>query len=208
MHPRPDELLSLRDGEPVDAETAVHVRACAVCRAEIARLVAVRDRLRSLPAAAGPGRDSWPTVCERIAARRAAPRGIGRTVGLLATAASVSALALYAVLWNAGRPGLDRPPEAVSAVPAESPALAELQARSQALETLLAALPERPAVARAGTTVPIDVLEAQVQWLDHQLSDPDGDVDASRARELWRDRVEVMDSLVQLRYVEAQSARL
>jgi hypothetical protein len=56
--------------------------------------------------------------------------------------------------------------------------------------------------------VPIDALEAQVQWLDHQLSAPRDGVDAPLARELWRDRVELMDSLVQLRYVEAQSARL
>jgi len=48
-------------------------------------------------------------------------------------------------------------------------AVADLRSRSQELEALLAALPERPAVERAATSVPIDTLESQVQWLDHQL---------------------------------------
>jgi len=69
---------------------------------------------------------------------------------------------------------------------------------------VLAAMPERPAVERAETSVPIESLEAQVQWLDHQLSLVGVDTRAPDAERLWRDRVEVMNSLVRLRYVEAQ----
>jgi hypothetical protein len=87
-------------------------------------------------------------------------------------------------------------------------AVADLRARSQALEAVLAALPERPAVARADTSLPIDSLESQVQWLDHQLSVAGSQFPAPQAEALWRDRVEVMNSLVQLRYVEAQSSVL
>jgi RNA polymerase sigma factor (sigma-70 family) len=76
------------------------------------------------------------------------------------------------------------------------------------VESLRAADPEagseRPAVARAATAVPIDTLESQVQWLDHQLSIAGSRLPARQAEQLWRDRVEVMNSLVQLRYVEAQ----
>ena len=92
---------------------------------------------------------------------------------------------------------------ALASLPAAT-AVAELRARSQALEAMLAALPERPAVARGGTAVPIDTLESQVQWLDHQLSTAADAMPAPQAEQLWRDRVEVMNSLVQLRYVEAQ----
>jgi hypothetical protein len=52
--------------------------------------------------------------------------------------------------------------------------------------------------------VPIDTLEAQVQWIDHQISDGDGAIEPGSAEQLWRKRVEAMNSLVQLRYVEAQ----
>jgi|GEM_PF-2589289 len=82
--------------------------------------------------------------------------------------------------------------------------LRHLRARSQALEAVLDALPERPAVARADTSMPLDSLEFQVQWLDHQLSVAGSQLPAPQAEALWRDRVEVMNSLVQLRYVEAQ----
>jgi hypothetical protein len=56
--------------------------------------------------------------------------------------------------------------------------------------------------------VPIESLEAQVQWLDHQLSLAGAEGRAPEAEQLWRDRVEVMNSLVQLRYVEAQQVSL
>jgi hypothetical protein len=59
-------------------------------------------------------------------------------------------------------------------------------------------------VERAGTSLPIDTLETQVQWLDHQLSAGVGELEPRSAEQLWRRRVEAMNSLVQLRYVEAQ----
>jgi chitinase len=90
----------------------------------------------------------------------------------------------------------------------EAESLADLRERSQALEALLAAMPERPAVERAGTSVPIESLQSQVQWLDHQLSLAGADGRSAESEQLWRDRVEVMNSLVQLRAVEAQLVAL
>ena len=85
----------------------------------------------------------------------------------------------------------------------------ELRDRSRVLEEVLATLPARPAVERAGTAVPIDTLQAQVQWLDHQLSVSGAAHAAPDMRErLWRERVEIMNTLVQLRYVEAQRVAL
>jgi hypothetical protein len=51
--------------------------------------------------------------------------------------------------------------------------------------------------------LPIDTLEAQVQWLDHQISVGEGEIAPGPAEQLWRERVEAMNSLVRLRYVEA-----
>jgi hypothetical protein len=56
--------------------------------------------------------------------------------------------------------------------------------------------------------VPIESLEAQVQWLDHQLTLAGATRQATETEQLWRDRVEAMNSLVQLRYVEAQQVNL
>jgi len=197
MHARLDELLSLRDGEPVDARVAAHVAACSECGAALASAVALRDRLRALPGAAGEAPGGWASVHARLEQRDRRVRSRAAAAPI-AAAASVAALGLFAALRV-----LEPSAQAERHVPVPA-AVADLRARSQALEALLAALPERPAVARAATSVPIDALESQVQWLDHQLSIAGSRLPAPQAEQLWRDRVEVMNSLVQLRYVEAQ----
>ena len=197
MHARLDQLLSLRDGEPVDGRVAAHVPGCDDCAAALSGASRLRDRLRALPVAAADDGRGWVDVQARLAARK---RGLRRraTVASLAAAASVATLALLAALR------FQESPTAPAAPAAATAAVAELRIRSQALEAMLAALPERPAVARAATAVPIDNLESQVQWLDHQLSTSAEAMPPTQAERLWRDRVEVMNSLVQLRYVEAQ----
>ena len=197
MHARLDQLLSLRDGEPVDGRVAAHVAGCDDCAAALSGASRLRDRLRALPVAAADFGRGWVDVQARLAARE---RGLRRraTVASLTAAASVATLALLAALR------FQESPTAPAAPAAATAAVAELRTRSQALEAMLAALPERPAVARAATAVPIDNLESQVQWLDHQLSTSAEAMPPTQAERLWRDRVEVMNSLVQLRYVEAQ----
>jgi len=49
MYPGTEDLLSIRDGEPVDAEARAAVDADSELQAEVARLQATRDRLRELP---------------------------------------------------------------------------------------------------------------------------------------------------------------
>ena len=49
MRPGTEDLLSIRDGQPVDAEARTAVDADPALQAEVARLEATRDRLRELP---------------------------------------------------------------------------------------------------------------------------------------------------------------
>ena len=206
MHARLDELLSLRDGAPVAAASRAHVQDCAECAAQLARATELRARLQALPPAPAPDHDGWAGVQARLRAP-AGPRRPATRIAPYAAAASVAALAVFASLrW------LDAPaPTTLDPAPLlvlEVESLDELQARSQALEELLAAMPQRPAVERAGTSLPIESLEAQVQWLDHQLTLAGAEGRAPETEQLWRDRVEVMNSLVQLRFVEAQQVNL
>jgi hypothetical protein len=208
MQARIDELLSLRDGAPVDARVRAHVDRCADCAATLAGTEAVRARLRALPQVQEPGVDGWTDLQSRLARPGERRRRLQRAAPY-AAAASVAALALFVTLRGSETAA---PPEAESRplIVLETESIDELRARSQALEAVLAALPERPAVERAATSVPIESLEAEVQWLDHQLSLAGADAgaaDPATAR-LWRDRVEVMNSLAQLRYVEAQHVSL
>ena len=79
----------------------------------------------------------------------------------------------------------------------------ELMAQSQQLEGLLQRLPERPRIERVSTAAMIDTIEDRIQWLDFQLSDaPDSGLNEEQTRRLWRERVELMDSLVKVRYAE------
>jgi len=209
MHARIDDLLSLRDGEPVDVAVRSHVESCSECAQAKSALETVRRRLAALPTVAAPA-EGWQRVLWRIDESPAtAPR---RGKALTAIAASFAVLAVLAGV-------LLREPSYVAPHPAAVPAamvasqtaheIAQLRDRSRILEEVLAALPERPAVERAGTAVPIETLQAQVQWLDHQLSvSGAAHVAPDETERLWRERVELMNTLVQLRYVEAQRVAL
>ena len=49
----------------------------------------------------------------------------------------------------------------------------------------------------------IDSIEQRVQWLDQQLSyAPEGGLNEAQTYQLWRERVDLMNSLVKVRYVE------
>lgn len=171
-------------------------------------------RLRELPASDLGGR--WPEVAARLARRRRRERLQRR----LATAAALASLALVTLLFGARV--LERPvlgPESLAGAPpaaAQTPERAQLEslrARSFALEGLLADLPERPAVARAGSALPVDELEAHLQWIDHRLSQVVADPAVAQsaeagAEQLWRERNEALDALLVLRYAEFQALSL
>ena len=208
MHACLEHLLSLRDGDPVDAAVRDHVTGCARCRAAMEDAAALRTRLRALPAVEA-GAKGWSDVRDRHAARVTAARR-RTSVARVAVAASVAVIVL-AVGWRISE-APQEPRESriatVSPLTAEQAIaldrVAQLQTQSAALEELLGLLGERPALQRAGTALPIDTLESQVQWLDHRISSSTGGSDAREAEQLWRDRVDTLDSLVRLRYVESQ----
>lgn len=171
--------------------------------AHLDELLNLRERLRALPPAPDADPNGWPEIQARIARSERGAQRRARAAAF-ATAASVAALGLFATLWLLEPPVAPVTSANPVAATATADALAELRSRSQMLEAVLAELPARPAVERAATSVPIDSLEARVQWLDHEILVADAQASGPYAEQLWRDRVEVMNSLVQLRYVEAQ----
>jgi hypothetical protein len=95
----------------------------------------------------------------------------------------------------------------------ETPTLAErdtndelvaLIDQSRQLDLMLQELPNRPRVERVTMAATLDSIEDRIQWLDAQLTH--GAVreqDEERMHRLWRERVELMDSLVKVRYAQA-----
>ena len=171
--------------------------------AHLDELLNLRARLRALPPAPDADPNGWPEIQARIVRSAHSAQRRAR-VGGFATAASVAALGLFATIRLLDSPVAPETPAGPVAAPGAADKLAELRSRSQLLEAVLAEMPVRPAVERAATSVPIESLEARVQWLDHEISVADAQARVPDAEQLWRDRVEVMNSLVQLRYVEAQ----
>ena len=125
----------------------------------------------------------------------------------LAAAAALAALMLP-VLFNP-------PAETFPVVPAEVPSntnatplttLQTLMVQSRQLESDLRSLPSAPSVMRTGTMATISNLEDRIAAIDFQLNNPAVQMSPGDRELFWRERVRLMNSLLQLRYAQAQRA--
>lgn len=203
MHARIEHLLGLRDGEPVPAEVSAHVRACPICTGELQRLAAIRSEMHALPQFEPP-EIAWDRIRDTIPDRGLRPRkvGLAAAAAALITVSVIALIASHADRRSAGTTTAlvngETPPEQMI------PRVDELVAQSQQLEQLLRKLPERPRIERVSTAATIDTIEQRIQWLDFQLTNvPEGTLSQEQSRQLWRERVALMDSLVKVRYAEA-----
>ncbi len=207
MHASIDHLLSLRDGEPVDAATAAHVEQCQHCSAELHKLRETRAQLQSLPQLDAP--TSFQEIQRAMARPVAAPRR-ALSARLVAGLAFVTLTTIFFVALRdetaptvADRSAEPRVEQATPLIDVGTARVPELVAQSRRLEDLLQQLPERPRIERVSTAAMIDTIEERIQWLDFQLSDaPDSGLNERQTQRLWSERVELMDSLVKVRYAE------
>ena len=84
--------------------------------------------------------------------------------------------------------------------------LQTLMVQSRQLESDLRSLPDEPRVMRASTVATISDLEDRIAAIDYQLNDPDVKMTPDDRELFWRERVRLMNSLLQLRYAQAQRA--
>jgi len=214
MHLSIDQLLSVRDGAPVDAAVPEHLAACERCAAELERLRRTRAALRALPDVEPP-----PTAWEAIAARAAGARSRSRPL-LLAGGLAAAIVVTVMVAGLLPRALRDDPathaPQAVAARPSGTqaappatvvePSVAERVAQSRELAWMLQALQPRR-IERVSTAATIDVLEQRIQWVDYQLSlAPEAGLSAEQEARLWDERVHLLDSLVKVRYAQTRRA--
>lgn len=200
MHADFQELLKLRDAAPLDAGIAAHVARCRECTLELERLRDLKAALRGL-AQLSPPSHVWQAIGDRI--EGTPPRAGYRHWGVGAAAAFliVGILALVQIRYS--HPGLGLVAHGASP-DADGQPLQRLVMRSQQLEDLLGRLPPRPSVERAATSAAIDDLQTRIQVLDLQLDTlRSGDQERDRARRLWNARVQLLHSLIDVRYAEA-----
>jgi hypothetical protein len=79
-----------------------------------------------------------------------------------------------------------------------------LMVQSRQLEDDLRALPDQPQLARAGTVAAILELEDRIAAIDYVLNDPANGFTHEQSEAYWRERVRLMNSLLSLRYAQAQ----
>jgi hypothetical protein len=208
MHATTEQLLTLRDGQPVDVTVAAHVDGCPLCRRELRALARNRDALRALPGLEPP-RGLWAAVAAEAAPAPARPSWRRPGWPVFGSLAAGFVLGMALILNMIQRPeDLPRPgttTDLVAATPAPVSSVngvsrAELMETSRRLEDSLRALPAAPQVTRASTALTIQELQDSIYEVDLLLSEPG--LDPAGERALWQQRVRLMDTLMQVRYAQ------
>ena len=194
-----ETLVALRDPgtEPGEAAAREHLEACPLCRAEFERLHQRVARLKALPALR-PSRERWPSVRTQLRAEHRRRRF--RTGGLagLAAAASV-AMALGVSSLRPTDTGLD---------PAE---IQQAMARSQVLESALDRIDPESRVMDGQTAGIAQELEDRIARVDRELEMAEMMGQQARDAELlrlWRERVGLLDALVDVHVTRASNVGL
>ena len=210
MHPVNEEVFSPSDGA-LDAKWREHVEQCPECAARRAAIERTRAALRALPPLEPVV--EWSDIRARFVAVEKKARVQRRRRRALSSLALAASIALVAVLVRLAHLDdnnvVDSSTEKVASTETTGAAtieLARLIERSRELDELLQTMPQRPSVELVGMAATLDSMEERIQWLDHQLSYAQAGLDAEQAQRLWQERVELMDSLVKVRYAQAQTA--
>lgn len=198
-HLRMDQLLALRDAgsEPGSAEAGSHIAECAACAAELERLHQRVARMRALPGLRPP-RDRFSEVALLVRGERRQARLRRLGVGAMALAAS---MALIVIGRDVFTPDVARASDQLTATMAES----------AALEQALQALRPDQRVTDAYTARVAASLEDRIADLDRRLSAAQsGGTPAAEAEllGLWRERVGLMDALVDVHVTRAEQVGL
>jgi len=195
-----DQLLEVHQpaSSPGTQATKQHLDTCTVCQAELERLHQRTAQLKALPMLR-PSRDRWPDIRSQLVTRRRTRRAFVGGVSGLALAASV---AMFFVLGGFGT--------AASEVEAQE-AIATAMAQSQLLENALGRYRPENRVTDGRTATVVAGLENRIAEVDHQLQMAEM-MERQRREgallELWRQRVGLMDALVNVHVTRATNAGL
>jgi hypothetical protein len=194
-----EALLSLREAgvEPGEAAAREHLDRCAGCRAELERLHQRVARLKALPPLR-PARDRWPQVAERVRADRRQRRV--RAGGLIGLAAAAS-IALAVAIGGPDSPAADLGEQEIL----------QQMARSQALESALSEYHPEDRVLDGRTAGIAQELEDRIARVDRQLEMAELQqrrTEDQQLLELWRERVGLLDALVDVHVTRASNVGL
>jgi len=180
-----------------------------ICALTADEHVALKEGLRRLPETMPP-REVWQRIREQAEAEGLLMKRNERKHHKWYAGVGLAAAAVMAAVMM---PASDLTTSPASVVPQELPTntadisnLARLQSYSRKLESDLRALPAEPRVARAGTVATMSEIEDRIAAIDYQLNDPSVQMIEGDREIFWRERVRLMELLLQLRYAQAQRA--
>ena len=235
MHPSTEDLLSVRDGEPVDASVRAVIAEDAANARDVERLRETRHALRGLPELAPPAGAWERIVAVERATRERSNTWLRRTAGV-GVAAAVAALAIVVIGTPSQHRGLEpaRGSQANGASPtpaAEAPSsivgtttlfdadrpfigarivpasYAQLVQESARLDRELRRFSRQRPMMSGETATTIAGLEDRIALIDEQLTYSNArGVPQPQRNALWGERVELMNALVHVRYAQAQPA--
>lgn len=194
-----DDLLALREpgAEPGVARGRAHLEQCPACRLEMDRLDQRVARLKALPALR-PTRDRWTEVEARLRGERRRQRTLRVGAAGLALAASVT-LALF--VGDISVP---------TRVEASNEIVAAME-RSRALESAIDDFEPGTRVMDGRTARIASELESLIAGLDQRMAIVELTEETARDEELlrlWRERVGLLDALVDVHVTRASNAGL
>lgn len=194
-----EQLLALREPglEPGVQGWRDHALACELCRAELDRLDQRVARLRALPTLA-PARNRFAEVRARAQADRRRRRAVVLSLSGLALAATVA----LAVVLNPGAAGTPAPSLT------DQQELEDIIARSQSLEGAIQAYDPDRRVIDGRTAMVAASLEERLARVDRQLQlvdFADQSVRQQEALRLWRERVGLLNALVDVHVTRARA---
>lgn len=194
-----EQLLALREPglEPGVQGWRDHAEACELCRAELDRLDQRVARLRALPTLA-PARNRFAEVRARAQADRRRRRAVVFSLSGLALAATVA----LAVVLNPGAAGTPAPSLT------DQQELEDIIARSQSLEGAIQAYDPDRRVIDGRTAMVAASLEERLARVDRQLQlvdFADQSVRQQEALRLWRERVGLLNALVDVHVTRARA---
>jgi len=210
-----EDLLTIRDGEPVDADMHSQVLADPESLEELERLRAARKALQELPELQPPP-EVWTKILTEVQRDdRIEPKLLRHWSLGSAIAAGVAVLVFILISTDPEIPvqiesgPVVAVPEGdgggLDAVPAEEFGYVLLAIESAQLERELNSIEYQPSLTSADTATTAAVLEDRIGYVDAQLTYAAANgIDSRQTETLWRERVDLMNTLVDVRYAQFQ----
>lgn len=211
MHVSTEDLLKIRDGEPVAAKIRIAVDDHHQLKAKVNYLQETQNALQSLPSLEPPS-GMWEKIAD-------ASFGSSKSTwewplrGMIA--ATVAVAAILVVMRSPWVPEFNATVPKTTIKVADTSltqqlatsTYASLVAESEGLERQLSQIGYQPRLISAGTTSTIVSLEDEIALVDAQLMYA-RTLQPMQTEALWESRVGLMDALVNVRYTHSQLSGL